>query len=38
VLIMHQGKLIFDGTPEGLTKDELVMSVYLVSETATERG
>jgi ABC-type branched-subunit amino acid transport system ATPase component len=38
VLIMHQGKLIFDGTPEGLTKDELVRSVYLGSETATERG
>jgi branched-chain amino acid transport system ATP-binding protein len=38
VLIMHQGKLIFDGTPEGFTKDELVRSVYLGSETVTERG
>jgi branched-chain amino acid transport system ATP-binding protein len=37
-LIMHQGKLIFDGTPEGFAKDELVRSVYLGSETATEIG
>ena len=37
-LIMHQGKLIFDGTPEGFAKDELVRSVYLGSETTTERG
>lgn len=36
VLIMHQGKLIFDGTPQGFTKDELVRSVYLGSETRTE--
>lgn len=38
VLIMHQGKLIFDGTPEGFTNDEFVRSVYLGSEAATERG
>lgn len=31
-LIMHQGKLIYDGTPKGIAKDELVKSVYLGSE------
>ncbi|MFZ5672557.1 MAG: ABC transporter ATP-binding protein [Pseudomonadota bacterium] len=31
-LIMHQGKLIYDGAPRGLAKDPLVRSVYLGSE------
>jgi len=30
-LIMHQGKLIYDGQPAGIAKDELVRSVYLGS-------
>ncbi len=31
-LIMHQGKLIYDGTPIGIASDETVKSVYLGSE------
>jgi len=31
-LIMHQGKLIYDGEPRGIAKDALVRSVYLGSE------
>jgi branched-chain amino acid transport system ATP-binding protein len=31
-LIMHQGKLIYDGVPRGLAKDAQVRSVYLGSE------
>jgi branched-chain amino acid transport system ATP-binding protein len=30
-LIMHQGKLIYDGQPAGIAKDALVKSVYLGS-------
>ncbi|MEH6647893.1 ABC transporter ATP-binding protein [Sulfitobacter sp.] len=30
-VIMHQGKLIYDGQPAGIAKDELVKSVYLGS-------
>lgn len=37
-LIMHEGKLIFDGIPEGVAKDQLVRSVYLGSEAATGTG
>ncbi|USG61002.1 ATP-binding cassette domain-containing protein [Sneathiella marina] len=36
-LIMHQGKLIYDGTPPGMAADPLVKSVYLGSE-ADEMG
>jgi branched-chain amino acid transport system ATP-binding protein len=31
-LIMHQGKLIYDGKPRGIAEDPLVKSVYLGSE------
>ncbi len=31
-IIMHQGKLIYDGEPRGIAKDPLVRSVYLGSE------
>lgn len=31
-LIMHQGKLIYDGEPRGIAKDPQVRSVYLGSE------
>lgn len=31
-LIMHQGKLIYDGAPHGLARDPQVRSVYLGSE------
>lgn len=31
-LIMHQGKLIYDGEPRGIARDALVRSVYLGSE------
>lgn len=31
-LIMHQGKLIYDGTPRGIATDPTVKSVYLGSE------
>ena len=34
-LIMHQGKIIYDGTPKEIAKDELVKSVYLGSEART---
>ncbi|WP_037313910.1 ABC transporter ATP-binding protein [Ruegeria halocynthiae] len=30
-LIMHQGRLIYDGTPQGIASDETVKSVYLGS-------
>lgn len=36
-LIMHQGKLIFDGSPQGISQDETVRSVYLGS-TADSMG
>lgn len=31
-LIMHQGKLIYDGPPKGIASDETVKSVYLGTE------
>lgn len=31
-LIFHQGKLIYDGVPQGIARDPLVRSVYLGSE------
>ena len=31
-LIMHQGKLIYDGEPQGIARDALVKSVYLGTE------
>lgn len=37
-LIMHQGKLIYDGQPEGIAKDELVKSVYLGTTAETIGG
>lgn len=37
-LIMHQGKLIFDGLPEAVARDELVRSVYLGSQATAETG
>ena len=30
-LIIHQGKLIYDGDPHGIARDETVRSVYLGS-------
>lgn len=35
-LIMHQGKLIYDGKPRGIAADEMVRSVYLGSTKELE--
>ena len=37
-LIMHQGKLIYDGQPSGIANDELVKSVYLGSAADSMRS
>ncbi|BBD41497.1 branched-chain amino acid ABC transporter, ATP-binding protein (plasmid) [Aminobacter sp. Y103A] len=37
-LIIHQGKLIYDGQPKGIAADELVRSVYLGSSASTLGG
>ncbi|MDO6728229.1 ABC transporter ATP-binding protein [Cognatishimia sp. 1_MG-2023] len=37
-LIMHQGKLIYDGTPQGIASDPTVKSVYLGSEADAIAG
>ena len=37
-LIMHQGKLIYDGAPKGIAKDSTVKSVYLGSEAEVIAG
>jgi ABC-type branched-subunit amino acid transport system ATPase component len=36
-LIMHQGKLIYDGKPDHLAADDTVRTVYLGSDTVSER-
>ncbi len=37
-VIMHQGKIIYQGEPAGIAKDETVCAVYLGAEAATLRA